>query len=223
MKKSPYQVLGVAASSTSKQIKARFYELSKKHHPDRHRGETEELQKQNNKKFHEIREAYDILGDPEKRSNYDSEATSHGRHHSHHHQHTASSNTSSQNDFYGAHRNARDYYSKPPNFYSPPSGMRRSASGRGRVYNYGRAYNPGSKGDPLNYGYRQPSDHDVPHFDFDKHYEQQKGYDEHRRKKNEEEQEAMRKMDMERRGKFWNSTTVGLTIIGLAGIIGWLK
>ncbi|WKX99076.1 hypothetical protein Q1695_014169 [Nippostrongylus brasiliensis] len=61
-----YAVLGVKPDATSKEIKAAFYELSKKYHPD--------LNKENEadaKKFHEVSLAYEILGSDEKRKVYD--------------------------------------------------------------------------------------------------------------------------------------------------------
>lgn len=57
-----YQTLGVARNATDEEIKKAFRKLAMKHHPDRGGDE---------RKFKEINEAYDILGDPAKRQQYD--------------------------------------------------------------------------------------------------------------------------------------------------------
>ena len=61
-----YDDLGVHPQSTSREIKEAFYNLSKDHHPDRNVDNPEAL-----KKFQIISEAYEVLGNPEKRIKYD--------------------------------------------------------------------------------------------------------------------------------------------------------
>ena len=56
-----YQVLGVSENATGDEIKKAFRKLSMKHHPDKGGSES---------KFKEINEAYQTLGDPEKREMY---------------------------------------------------------------------------------------------------------------------------------------------------------
>jgi len=64
--KDYYSTLGVAKTSTGKEIKQAFRKLARKHHPDVNPGDhTAES------KFKEINEAYEVLGDPEKRKKYD--------------------------------------------------------------------------------------------------------------------------------------------------------
>jgi DnaJ-class molecular chaperone len=65
----PYQVLGVARTASETEIKKAFRALAKKHHPDKHAGDAAAQ-----KKFQEISGAYDILGDKEKRAQYDAGA-----------------------------------------------------------------------------------------------------------------------------------------------------
>ena len=57
-----YEVLGLPKSASADEIKKAFRRLARKHHPDA--GGAEE-------KFKEINEAYEVLSDPEKRSQYD--------------------------------------------------------------------------------------------------------------------------------------------------------
>lgn len=58
-----YNVLGVAKSASQDEIKKAYRKLAHKHHPDKSGGDEE--------KFKEINSAYQILSDPEKRSQYD--------------------------------------------------------------------------------------------------------------------------------------------------------
>lgn len=64
--KDYYATLGVNKSSTEKEIKQAFRKLARKHHPDVNPGD-----KTAESKFKEINEAYEVLGDPEKRKKYD--------------------------------------------------------------------------------------------------------------------------------------------------------
>lgn len=57
-----YSTLGVAKNASPDEIKKAFRKLASQHHPDKG-GDT--------KKFQEIQAAYDVLGDPEKRAQYD--------------------------------------------------------------------------------------------------------------------------------------------------------
>src|SRR5262245_33158296 len=64
--KDYYSTLGVAKTATEKDIKQAFRRLARKHHPDVNPGD-----KSAEAKFKEINEAYEVLGDPEKRKKYD--------------------------------------------------------------------------------------------------------------------------------------------------------
>ena len=61
-----YKTLGVERSATDKEIKSAYRKLARKHHPDVNPGN-----KDADKRFKEINEAYQVLGDPEKRKKYD--------------------------------------------------------------------------------------------------------------------------------------------------------
>jgi curved DNA-binding protein len=64
--KDYYAVLGVNKSATTEEIKKAFRKLAVKYHPDRNPGN-----KAAEEKFKEISEAYEVLGDSDKRSKYD--------------------------------------------------------------------------------------------------------------------------------------------------------
>ncbi|SYZ73644.1 chaperone Hsp40, co-chaperone with DnaK [Candidatus Zixiibacteriota bacterium] len=66
MSKDYYNVLGVAENASEEEIKKSFRKLAKQYHPDRNKGN-----KQAEEKFKEISEAYDVLGDKQKRQQYD--------------------------------------------------------------------------------------------------------------------------------------------------------
>lgn len=65
-RRDPYEVLGVARRAGAEEIKASYRKLAMQYHPDRNPGNAEAEER-----FKEISEAYDILGDPEKRAAYD--------------------------------------------------------------------------------------------------------------------------------------------------------
>lgn len=62
-----YQVLGVARDASEDDIKKAYRSLARKHHPDLN----PDNKKASEAKFKEIQEAYDTLGEPEKRVQYD--------------------------------------------------------------------------------------------------------------------------------------------------------
>lgn len=65
-KKDYYEVLGVSKDASESDLKRAYRKLAKQYHPDLHPGD-----KAAEEKFKEINEAYAVLSDSTKRSQYD--------------------------------------------------------------------------------------------------------------------------------------------------------
>ena len=65
-KQDYYELLGVSKNADEKEIKRAYKKLAMQYHPDRTKGD-----KEKEEKFKEIQEAYEILSDKQKRTNYD--------------------------------------------------------------------------------------------------------------------------------------------------------
>lgn len=65
-----YQVLGVPKDVSAEQLKKAYRKLARENHPDSNPGDSAQA-KAKQEKFKAIAEAYDVVGDPEKRVKYD--------------------------------------------------------------------------------------------------------------------------------------------------------
>ena len=65
-KRDCYEVLGVSRSATEKEVKKAYKRLAMKYHPDRTKGDVALEEK-----FKEVKEAYEILNDPNKKAAFD--------------------------------------------------------------------------------------------------------------------------------------------------------
>ena len=66
MSKNYYETLGIDKSASESDIKKKYRSLSKEWHPDKHKGD-----KTAEQKFKEINEAYEVIGNPKRRQQYD--------------------------------------------------------------------------------------------------------------------------------------------------------
>src|SRR3990172_383720 len=67
MAKDYYEILGVPRNASDVDIKKAYRKLARQFHPDLHPDKRKEMEA----KFKEINEAYQVLSDPKKRSDYD--------------------------------------------------------------------------------------------------------------------------------------------------------
>ncbi|CAN6608234.1 hypothetical protein TRVA0_003S04192 [Trichomonascus vanleenenianus] len=193
----PYKVLGLTPPSTAKQIKTKFYELSKLHHPDRTRSLPEPTQAEHRHKYQTIKDAYDKLSDPMKKASIDQQHGSMGP----------------DRDFYGPTRDAR--------------AGRRSASGLNRQFRGATAhYYTKHSRFSSNYKHpdvenldRQSSrdPHEVPHFDSAKHFQQHMNLEKHRKERMKEEERKQKKPDHHPPPSLINPTTI--TVVSLASLL----
>lgn len=65
------KILGLSNNASADEIKKAYRKLAMQYHPDRNHGKEEWA----NEKFKEINEAFSVLGDPEKRRQYDQSGT----------------------------------------------------------------------------------------------------------------------------------------------------
>ena len=65
-KRDYYEVLGVSKDASAEELKRAYKKLAIKYHPDKNPGD-----KEAEEKFKEAAEAYDVLSDANKRSQYD--------------------------------------------------------------------------------------------------------------------------------------------------------
>ena len=66
MSKNYYDILGISKSASEADIKKAYKKKAMEHHPDKNAGD-----KSAEKRFKEVNEAYQTLGDTTKRKNYD--------------------------------------------------------------------------------------------------------------------------------------------------------
>lgn len=66
-KRDYYEVLGVSKSADEKEIKKAYKRMAMKYHPDKNQDNKQEAEE----KFKELKEAYEILTDPQKKAAYD--------------------------------------------------------------------------------------------------------------------------------------------------------
>lgn len=111
-KRDYYEVLGVSKSSSKDEIKKAYRKVAMQYHPDRNPGD-----KAAEDKFKEAAEAYDVLGDDQKRSKYDNYG------------HDAFDNNMGAGGFGGAGMNMEDIFSHFGDIFGFETGRRSHNSG----------------------------------------------------------------------------------------------
>lgn len=71
MKKDYYAILGVSKDASEEDIKRSYRKLAHEFHPDKHHAKSKEDRATLEAKFKELNEAYQVLGSPDKRKQYD--------------------------------------------------------------------------------------------------------------------------------------------------------
>lgn len=66
-----YKILGVSRSATQEEIQKAYRKLARKYHPDLHANSDEKERENAKQNFQKVQQAYDVLGEPEKRQMYD--------------------------------------------------------------------------------------------------------------------------------------------------------
>ena len=62
-----YSVLGIGKTASTEEVKKAYKKLARRWHPDKNPNNSEEA----TRRFKEVSEAYEVLGDEERRRNYD--------------------------------------------------------------------------------------------------------------------------------------------------------
>jgi curved DNA-binding protein CbpA len=211
-----YDVLGIKSNATAKEVKSAFYRLSKKHHPDVNPNDINAA-----KKFSVISNAYDTLGDPVKRRDYDTELLSH----------------TSNNDPYVTYNRTSAYAQRArahrPSSWKPPSSSSRNASGgfQGAEGAFGssRTTNSGdfdrSAYDAAFGRFRGPTPTGRSNiYDFDEfyraHYTDFKSWADGRKEAKEQANRAQKEAEELRRTRANRSPMAKLSIVGFWLVLG---
>jgi curved DNA-binding protein len=109
--KDYYKILGVSKTARPDEIKKAYRKLAVKNHPDKNPGD-----KGAEERFKEISEAYDVLGDPEKRKKYDSMGENWGNF-------QESNNARQRRSTHGGQQYHYEYGSDPSEFFNSSEGF----------------------------------------------------------------------------------------------------
>lgn len=179
-KRSHYEILGLGVRATASEIKQRYYELSKKYHPDRNRAAPADERRSVAKKYNRIKEAYEVLRHTDSRAAFDAELLNRDG--------TMAPGFQTQrnargNEHYYGHAKYAGSTHQASSLHRRPSRQHAYYTSKHQGYEGTHRSQTQTGEDPLRP--RHTTGHnDVPHFDFDKHFHQQQSYDNHRKQQN---------------------------------------
>lgn len=184
---SHYTVLNVPITATVSQIKSSYYALAKVHHPDRVRHLPVSDRRAHSKRYTQIKEAYEVLSDTTRRAEFD--RSLHGKSSESGHSGTggvwSTTRDSRKNEHYYGHQGYSGFRrTREKEYRQAQPGKRNWNTESEYMHKHQRYARTKSERNPLDPEYKSGSNYDVPHFDFDKHYAQQKSYDKHRKEQN---------------------------------------
>merc|ERR1719191_2460339 len=70
-RKCLYKILGLTRRASDQEIKKAYKKMALQYHPDRHSGASDQEKAENEIKFKEIGEAFEVLSDPQKKQRWD--------------------------------------------------------------------------------------------------------------------------------------------------------
>lgn len=160
---SHYDTLNLSQFATRSEIKKRFYELSKLHHPDCNRTDPHST-----KKFVQISTAYAVLANPKSREKYDDDLRRHSG--------SVQRNPVGGRPPSGLSRRRTTPHGPPPSFFRNAN---LSNSRARHPYREAGANNSGiNPGGGMGIGGQGSADkHDVPHFNWDRKHKQHEEYE----------------------------------------------
>ncbi|KAK9456212.1 hypothetical protein V1511DRAFT_262501 [Dipodascopsis uninucleata] len=158
--KTHYDALRLNQTATARDIKKSFFALSKEFHPDRTISQSHDERVAARRKFELISAAYAVLGNTERRREYD---------------------LSLRNVDHESMSSNNEYYRQPGERRQAYSGMNRTRRSGSHSYNSKKqpesSYPTNSHNTGLGGGYATGMNNDVPHFDYEKYVQQQRKYE----------------------------------------------
>ncbi|KAF1358826.1 DnaJ-domain-containing protein [Lizonia empirigonia] len=219
-----YETLQVAPTADAKEIKRKFYALSKKNHPDHNKDDPTA-----STRFVAISEAYHTLSVPEKRTQYDAQlhqaerrsGWGRGTGHSQPQGSYSSAGFAGSRPATGLNKKRGTFRGPPPSFYNSGGygkhGAKRTEYAHHNPNTNGQEADPASYGEQGGYGPgQQRQGHQVPHFDDARHKEMHEQVHSHIQKGRNRSRLYRREEDYARGDMLVNF----LVVSGIVAIIG---
>ncbi|KAF8474881.1 hypothetical protein BDZ91DRAFT_711939 [Kalaharituber pfeilii] len=157
---SHYDILNLPHTATGGEIKRRYYELSKVHHPDHNPNDPAAATR-----FSRLSDAYAVIGNAKKRERYDKELA-----HRHGIRHHRAAGPAGGRPASGLSRRRTQFHGPPPSFFRSGGWVNKGGTASSRQGSAAAASRMGGFGIG---GVQSGRNDDVPHFDFERHRLQQ--------------------------------------------------